>query len=322
MPSLSTLLRHLKVFPAAFLLGLIAPCFGAGTATWQGDSGNWTSDNWNLAAPGGYPGDPDHHETSAQIDWKGAEVTIAEGDTIDTAHLLMITGGDVKQTGGTATFTQRLDVRGSYTLTGGTVSSNVTWVLNGGTVAIEGGEFLAPEGEFRFLQNEGTLTISGGRFTVRNLFLAEDETTQATVRVVGSEAVLDVTTFVLPPKGGSATAEFVFDKAGISFWNVRGGGGALKLSMEAESADLTVDVDACRSDGREGFTLFRFSAPHSLVGTFGQVTVTHGTTPLKPASQAVVQPGEYRLDLGGDGNEIALFFNNSSFSPVKTADLK
>lgn len=308
--------RRLDVFLTLVLLTLPGVGLSAGTATWQGDSGRWASNHWGLNASGEYPGDPDNKDTSARIAWEGAEVTIDEGDFIDLAKGAMISAGDVKQTGGSAVFGQRLDVRGRYTLTGGTLTSNVTWVLDGGIIAIHGGEFMAPDGEFRFLQNEGTLTISGGRFEVRNLFLAENETSQATLRVVGSAAVLDVTTLVLHPKGGSSTAEFVFDQAGISSWNIRGGGGALKLSAELEKANLTVDVGACRSEGSEGFALFRFSAAHSLVGTFGQVTVNHGTTPLKPTSRAVVQPGEYHLDLGGNGREILLYFHNAELPPV------
>lgn len=294
----------------------LSACGSAQVAEWQGGAGNWASGNWaGIASGGGYPGDSNHRDKNmaARISSEGSEVTIEDGNSIEMSGRAIIAAGTVKQTGGTAVF-GTLDVRGQYILEGGSLNESSFMVSKGGEVTVLGGELNAPHGELRFSSELGTFSITGGEFTMRNIFMGDPEHGEAVLRVVGSSASLQVWSFSLHPDGGISRAEFVFDKSGVSTWQIRGGGGALKLTGESGSAHLLVDVSTCPNAGSDWFPLFQYGNPRSLLGTFSEVTVIHGSTVLKPGSQNSLKPGEYYLDLGS--KEIAIIFNNTGLLPA------
>lgn len=301
------------------LSAVLALASGIGQAAlWQGGSADWASDAWNEELDGGWPGDANHPTTPAEINAGGEEISIGEKDSILLEHPAgaIIKAGEVIQTGGTFTSNSRLDVRDTYRLRGGTLEGKGSLrISQGGLLQIDGGRLEAPTSEILFQAGQGALRISDGEVNIGHVIMNKNPSSEAVVEVVGSKARLTALTFRLGGGGGQSTARFVFDASGISGWTVQGGPASLALGPEDNPGNLVVDVTACQSDGSEVFVLFDYTIPSALAGSFGDISVSHGTTQLTPTAATTPGPGQYLLSM--EDGEIDLQFNNQGLPPTK-----
>lgn len=213
--------------------------------SWTGatDTEFGTASNWDNGSPG-------NPETVAIIS-TGGTVNNTTNHTGTNAYQLTVSGGSTLNSSADFTTTYfRISGGSTVNLTGGSVTVPVQTPNNNGT---------------KIEINDGSLlNISGGVHTF-NERIATYGTTKSTIRIVGSEATVNVhqqSTF-------TATIEFVFDADGIS-------------TLDSDSrlglggSDLTVDARAYTGPSRI-FTLVDVDWLDASSGFGGTIDITPPT---------------------------------------------
>ena len=187
---------------------------------------------------------------------------------------------------------------------GGLNDQTTTWILNGGSLDVAGGDLnlnTATDSSCRYYFHDGLLDVTGN-------ILADDNgdspthlavigtgmganTADGTGLQVGGNLVLG------GDQAGEMIATMVFnfdDTTGVDYWDI---GGDLTLNSGNGNAILEVDLGAYDAgNGDTGIVLFDYAG--SLSGTFDSITVVSEEGTLTPGTLGDLAFLEYAIDYG------------------------